>query len=138
MFELVYVSSAVVPFTTEELLAILAKSRENNARAGLTGMLLYKDGNIMQALEGEERAVREVHARIQRDPRHRGMLTLIQGPIAERQFPQWSMGLRDLRSPEVMATPGISPFLNTPLTGQEFSSDPTRCQRLLLTFKRAM
>ncbi len=26
----------------------------------------------------------------------------------------------------------------TPLTGAEFSTDPTRCQKLLLTFKRSM
>ena len=138
MFELVYVSTAVVPFTTADLLALLARSRENNEKAGLTGMLLYKDGNIMQALEGEEAAVIAVHAKIQQDPRHRGLITLLRGPIAERQFPEWSMGLRDLRSPEVRATLGFSPFLNTALTGQEFSADPTRCQKLLLSFKKAM
>jgi hypothetical protein len=48
------------------------------------------------------------------------------------------MALRDLHSPEVLSNPGFSPFLNTPLTGREFSSDPARCQKLLLTFKKSM
>jgi hypothetical protein len=138
MFQLVYISSAVDPFSTAELLDLLAGCREDNARAGVTGMLLYKDGNFMQVLEGDEDAVRATHARIERDPRHRGLITLLQGPSAGRHFPGWSMGLRELRSPEVISTPGFSPFLNTSLTGQEFSSDPTRCQRLLLMFKKSM
>jgi Sensors of blue-light using FAD len=138
MFFLVYVSSAVKPFLQSELLDLLAKSRENNARLGITGMLLYKDGNFMQALEGEEGAVQALYARIGRDPRHRGLLTLLQGPLEERQFPEWSMGFRDLNAADVLSTPGYSEFLNTPLMGKEFSSDPTRCQKLLLTFKRNM
>lgn len=138
MYYLIYVSSATEQFSTDELLDLLAKCRENNARAGLTGMLLHKDGNFMQVLEGEEAAVQAVHARILLDPRHRGIITLLQGPQAERQFPGWSMGLRRLRSADAITTPGYSEFLNTPLTGAEFSSDPSRCQKLLLAFKKSM
>jgi Sensors of blue-light using FAD len=137
MIELVYVSSAVRPFTPEQLAALLEKSRENNARAGLTGMLLYKGGNFMQALEGEEEAVKSLHAKIAADPRHRGMITLMTRPIAERSFADWSMAFRDLASPADKDIPGYSEFLNTPLTGEEFA-DPGRCQKILLTFKRAM
>jgi hypothetical protein len=101
-------------------------------------MLLYKDGNFMQVLEGEEAPVQALYAKIRRDPRHRGVLSLLQGPVDDRQFPSWSMGLRDLRSGVVDAAAGYNEFLNSPLTGQEFSSDPTRAQRLLLTFKKSM
>jgi hypothetical protein len=101
-------------------------------------MLLYKDGNFLQVLEGEEETVRNLYTKIGGDPRHHGLLTLIQGPLAERQFPDWSMGFRDLNSPDVQSMPGYTEFLNTPLTGAEFSADPTRCQKLLMTFKRTM
>jgi hypothetical protein len=138
MFSLVYISSAVTPFSSVELGELLSISHRNNASLGITGMLLYKDGNVMQVLEGEETAVLNLNAKIRRDPRHRGVQTLIQGPIVERQFPSWSMGFRDLTIDQVDATAGYNEFLNTPLTGQEFSSDPTRCQRLLLTFKKSM
>ena len=138
MFFLVYASSAARPFSESDLSDLLATSRENNARAGITGMLLYKDGNFMQVLEGEEGAVRELYEKIGIDPRHRGEITLLRGFAEERQFPDWSMGFRDLDSLEARANPGYNEFLNTPLTGREFFGDPTRAQQLLLTFKRAM
>ena len=138
LYHLVYVSSAVELFSTEDLVALLAKSRANNERAGLSGMLLYKDGNFMQALEGEEAAVKETHARILRDPRHRGVITLIQGEQEGRQFPDWSMGFHQIRSAAPVAAPGFSDFLKTPLHGSRFPTDPTSCQKLLLGFKKSM
>ena len=135
MFSLVYVSSAVRPFSSSELVYLLTQCRTNNTQRGITGMLLYKDGNFMQALEGDELAVRDLHRKIARDPRHRGLLTLLQRTFTERQFPDWSMGFHNLDDPEVHAIPGYTAFLNTPLTGNEFATDPTRCQKLLLTFK---
>ena len=138
MFFLVYVSSAVAPFTPPELVDLLAKSHENNGKLSISGMLLYKDGNFMQVLEGEEEAVRTLYAKIGRDPRHRGLLTLLQGGLAERQFPDWSMGFRYLSAADVLAMPGYDEFLNTPLTDERFATDPTRCQRLLTTFKKSM
>ncbi len=58
MFFLVYVSSATRPFSGEDLRALLETCRKDNAELGVTGMLLYKDGNFMQVLEGDEDAVR--------------------------------------------------------------------------------
>ena len=136
MFYLIYVSSAVRPFLPSELVDLLSKSHRYNTEAGITGMLLYKDGNFMQVIEGEEQAVLALYAKIQCDIRHRGIITLLQGPLAERQFPDWSMGFRELNAVDVLSTPGYSEFLNTPLTDEWFSSDPTRCQRLLMTFKK--
>ena len=138
MFFLVYASSATRPFWRDDLGALLTVSRENNAELGVTGMLLYKGGNFLQVLEGDEETVRSLYEKIRTDPRHGGEITLQQGFVEGRQFADWSMGFRDLDSPEIRATPGYSEFLNTPLTGQEFSGDPSRAQKLLLTFKRTM
>lgn len=138
MFFSVYVSSAVLPFSSSELVHLLDTSRRNNAALGVTGMLLYKDGNFMQVLEGDEATVRALYARIERDPRHRGLLTLLQGTSDEREFAEWSMAFRNLDAADAPGTPGYSEFLNTPLTSQEFAADPTRCQRLLSVFKRTM
>lgn len=138
MFFLIYVSSAVKPFSHSDLVDLLDHSRKNNTELNITGMLLYKDGNFMQVLEGDKEAVEALHAKIEADPRHRGMFTLLQGTQVERQFPDWSMGFRDLNSAGVGDIPGYNEFLNSPLTGEEFSADPTRCQKLLLTFKRSI
>ncbi|MCX6050857.1 MAG: BLUF domain-containing protein [Chloroflexi bacterium] len=138
MFFIIYVSSAVHPFSKPELLELLAKSRENNTQLGVTGMLLYKGGNIIQVLEGEEAVVHKLYTKIASDARHQGLIPLLQGVQTARQFPEWSMGFYDLNHVDLAAHPGYSEFLNTPLTAGEFSSDPTRCQRLLLLFKQNM
>jgi hypothetical protein len=137
MFSVTYVSSAVVPFTPSALRALLEKCVSHNRLRDVTGMLLYKDGNFMQVLEGEEKAVRAVHNISAKDPRHRDLLTLLQGETPGRQFPAWSMGFRDLGA-DLDNPEGYSEFLNLPLTGSEFNSDPTKAQQLLLCFKKSM
>jgi hypothetical protein len=135
MISLIYVSSAVKPFSPSELSDLLTQCHTHNTSVGVTGMLLYKDGDFMQVLEGEQETVQTLYSQIGRDPRHRRVLKILQSPLAERQFNDWSMGFRDLNGADALATPGYSEFLNVPLTGEEFSADPTRSQQLLLTFK---
>ena len=138
MFFLIYASSATKPFTSPELLVLLEKCQVNNARREVTGMLLYKDGNFLQLLEGEEETVHDLYNKIAADPRHQGIITFLQGFENERQFPDWSMGFRDLNLDRKIDNPGYSEFLNTRFTGEEFSSNPTRAQKLFLMFKRTM
>jgi Sensors of blue-light using FAD len=135
MYFMMYVSSAVTPFSQPELVELLTLCREKNEKLGITGMLLYKDGSFMQLLEGEETTLRELYTVISRDERHCGILMLHKGFQEERQFTGWSMGFRDLNSPETHALPGYNEFLNTPLTGDEFSSNPGRCWKLFHMFK---
>ena len=138
MHSLVYVSSATELFDRAELDEILAESRRNNEAAGVTGMLLYKDGNLMQVLEGDEPAVRDTYDRIARDQRHRGLMVLLEEEVTERDFDEWTMAFRDLEAADASAAPGYSEFLNTPLNGPEFTEDPTAARRLLNSFKRSM
>jgi Sensors of blue-light using FAD len=135
MYQLIYVSSARELFSKEELLSILKKSRENNTRVGVTGLLLYKEGNIMQLLEGEKTVVDRIFNRVSEDDRHFNVITLFRGEVPEREFPDWSMGFHDLMSDHVRQTPGFNEFLNTPLKPEEFSN-PSRTTRLLRMFKR--
>ena len=136
MFSLVYVSSATRPLSPAELVALLEGARDYNARAGITGMLLYKAGNFMQAIEGDDDAVHTLYDKIQKDPRHKAIFTLQRRQVEERQFPQWSMGFQDLLDPEVKALPAYNEFLDVALTEADFSGTPTRAQRLLMSFKR--
>ena len=135
---LVYVSSAVELFSQAELRALLDTSRRNNSRSGITGMLLYKDGNFLQVLEGPATAIRDVHVRINRDPRHTGLITLMERPITERQFADWSMGFRNLADPGLRAAPGYSEFLNIPLKEAALVSEPSRVDRLLRVFREKL
>jgi Sensors of blue-light using FAD len=134
-FHLVYASSATHPFSEAELLALLELSRRNNTRVNVTGMLLYRDGNFLQVLEGDEPAVRGVHARIALDRRHGGLITLLHGPIAARAFSRWTMGFRNLNSPEVKGAPGYSEFLNDDWLSPKLAANPNRAIRLLEIFR---
>ena len=117
-----------------ELRKILNKSCENNARLGVTGLLLYKDGSFMQMLEGERETVEQLYAKIRRDPRHSGIIVLFRGETPEREFPDWSMGFRDLESGDAHELPGFNEFMNTPLDASEFA-DLSRTVRLFSVFK---
>ncbi len=136
MYFIVYVSAAVTWFSPTELRALLASCRLNNERAGITGMLLYKDGNFMQALEGDENAVRALHARIEVDRRHHGLLTICSGQADARQFEQWSMAFVDLGAPAEDLPAGYSRFFDLPLTDPVFVQSPNRCQELLNLFRQ--
>lgn len=134
---LVYVSSATALFTHEQLDELLSQCRANNERLEITGMLLYKDGNVMQYLEGEEWTLRALYDRIDADPRHHGVITVWSGYTAEREFTDWSMAYRDLGDPVVTERPGYSQFLNTPLTAGAFAGRPSLCQQLFTLFKQS-
>lgn len=136
MFSLVYVSAAVTWFSDRELRALLAQCRLSNAQTGITGMLLYKDGNFMQALEGDERTVRALEARIAADRRHQGMVTLISGHTAQRQFSDWTMGFFDLNAPAGDLPAGYTEFLDTPLSDAAFLPAPQRCMDLMHVFRQ--
>jgi len=92
----VYVSSASVQPDEVDIGAILRQSHRNNAKAGITGMLLYADGNFMQAIEGEDDVVDQLLASIAEDRRHRNLMVLVRMDISQRQFPRWTMAPRML------------------------------------------
>ena len=76
--------------------------------------------------------------KIKKDPRHAGMITLLQEENAQRQFSEWAMGFKNLGSEEMAKVPGYSDFLNVPLTSEQFLKNPSQSLRLLLNFKKIM
>jgi len=136
LFRMAYVSTALEFYNQMMLLDLLEEANKRNAKAGITGMLLYKDGQFMQILEGSEKAVKTTFGRISKDPRHYGIIVLLKETAEERHFPDWSTAFRDLGLPDHQKVPGYSEFLNTPLTGKEFASRPSHCEKLLLLFKQ--
>lgn len=138
MFSLTYVSTATVHFTRSQLQDLLIKSRSNNEALGITGLLLFKDGNFMQTLEGDEPAVRALYDKIANDSRHSGSsILLIEHPTG-RAFGEWAMAYRDLNDAAVRATPGFSTFLNQNPDETALFRDPTPAQRLLQFFRQNM
>lgn len=137
IFSVLYASSAVELFSEAELLELLRVSRRNNSRDSVTGILLYHDGNFMQVLEGPENSVGNVLTRVGRDPRHRGMLTLLTQQLSVRDFPDWSMGFRDLSKAPPEELEGFNSFLRTSQMDDAFKTDPRRCYKMLHRFKQS-
>ena len=135
LFPIVYRSKATDSFSKADLMELLKGSVQRNTWAGITGLLLYHDGNFMQVLEGEEAVVVALLSKISRDPRHHHIIPLIHEPIEERYFPNSAMAFRNLDTAELRNLPGYSEFLNTPLNGDLLAPDIPKCQRLLLLFK---
>ena len=96
IYRLVYTSRNLLPGDEDEQQAavsgLLAISKRNNARVGVTGALLFNGGSFAQVLEGSRAAVEATFERIQRDPRHSDVAVLQCEPVAARGFPNWSMG----------------------------------------------
>jgi len=123
-------------FSQAELLALLGKSRANNEKLGITGIMLYRDGNFIQLLEGEAGDVRALYQKIKRDRRHGGVIVLLEGSVAERDFPDWSMAFRDLSLAENNSLPGFNQFINLPLNTDVFKHNSSQVRTLLNVFKR--
>ena len=70
---------------------IVAASRRNNARDGVTGGLLYSAGSFAQVLEGPLPAITQAFERIQSDERHSDVTVVQFGPAPSRAFGEWSM-----------------------------------------------
>ena len=94
LVRLMYASRAADSVNAEELAAILKKSKENNAAAGVTGVLCFCfDADIfLQVIEGSRNAVSALYNRIAQDRRHREVVLLNYEEIGERHFSSWSMG----------------------------------------------
>jgi len=94
-YRLVYHSLNRIVGTDEQVQAeingILAASRTNNSKVGVTGALMFNSGYFAQVLEGAQGAIEATFERIQRDERH-GAVTLLEfSPVEGRGFSNWSM-----------------------------------------------
>lgn len=136
LYHIVYLSAASHRLGDDELRAILSTSRSNNRERGITGMLLYSDGAFIQALEGHEPEVKALYNTIERDPRHGRIITLLDGPIDARNFPQWEMGFQhvDADNPDL---PGFSRFFDEPDPHEDLRRILPRPIKLLLSFKQS-
>ena len=112
MHYVIYVSQANKPMDATELESLLSLSRKNNTEKDITGMLIYRyakeagSGHFIQLLEGDEREVRALYEKIERDKRHHTILQLGEGELAGRMFSEWAMGFKNVDDTLFAALPG--------------------------------
>ncbi len=70
---------------------ILLKSRTNNRRINVTGVLYFGDGCFFQCLEGEPASVDELLLKLEKDSRHHDITVLSRKLIKTRSFGDWEM-----------------------------------------------
>ncbi|HOY37563.1 MAG TPA: BLUF domain-containing protein [Piscinibacter sp.] len=92
LVRLMYASRAADSVDQEALLAILRKSKAENAANGITGVLCFSGGIFLQLLEGGRQQVNTLYNRIAADKRHLDVVLLSYEEIGERRFAGWSMG----------------------------------------------
>ncbi len=138
LYSLLYMSTAQILFTPARIEELLTQSRRNNTLAGITGVLIFRDGTFMQLLEGARDAVEAAFRKIKADERHYAVVTLIEGPIGERRFPKWSMDFRNLRDPEIRKLLEANDFDADAFNSGEIATDPSLAVQLLAKFQHAM
>ena len=131
---LVYVSLANKEMSDQDLKGLLKAARNKNEKLNVTGLLLYRDGFFIQALEGEEGTIDALFDRISKDSRHRDVTTVYKKPIKQRAFPDWTMGFSRMDDAVLEKIDGYSDFLQNPTPGF-FKATPSYAQALLENFK---
>ena len=133
LIHLIYCSAAARSFGREELAALLGRARANNARLGITGMLLHIEGSFFQVLEGAPDAVDGLFDAIRRDARHRQLTVIIREPVAARTFGEWTMGYADITPVELDGIVGANDFF---AGGESFTHlGEGRAKKLLAAFR---
>ena len=130
-FELLYISSATERMTQQALLNLLETARRNNARTGITGILLFHKDTFMQLLEGEEEAVTSLYQAILDVPRHTRHWLLWNGPVATRSFADWTMAFKMLGDVDPEGIEGYSRLLDEGFTRTFLGSNPSIAQSLM-------
>ena len=89
---LVYTSTPTRQMVPEDFESILRTARERNRRAGITGILLFRDNCFIQFLEGPPAEIDALLDDIVADERHHHLRVILAEMTADRSFPDWRMG----------------------------------------------
>jgi hypothetical protein len=73
---------------------ILLRARKNNDKNHLSGILLFRNGDFLQLLEGDKLNVYYTLKKIRDDERHMNMKILHEGEIPKRIFEGWQMAFK--------------------------------------------
>ncbi|MDC6351192.1 BLUF domain-containing protein [Zeaxanthinibacter sp. PT1] len=96
MYSLVYKSVATPLFNFRDIDVLLERARAYNSNHGITGCLLYHNGEFIQYLEGPQLQVLNLYDKITKDPRHTKIQLLSYGATEHREFDQWDMAFENV------------------------------------------
>lgn len=137
MRRIIYCSQATYDVSPDELVALLELSRRNNARAGLSGMLLYCSQSFLQVLEGDPGSLRSTYGRIGADARHTELRLLQDVDVAAPLFPDWTMGFEHVDDEDLVEqVDGFTAATHYPLVNPDLITNAAVAQTLLTLYAR--
>ena len=134
LFHLIYASKATQYFSQQDIEELLLKSRQNNERINVHGILLYDEGSFFQVLEGEKDGVLDLFDRVSTDTRHDSVVKIIFEAIPEMSFPDWSMGYSLVSRRELGEIDGMNDFFDKQTCLADI--DAGRARKLLDAFSK--
>jgi len=75
-YAITYVSTAKKELSSTEIDDLLTTSKKNNNKKSITGVLLYKDGNFLQLIEGKKTEILTLFETIIKDERHTNIIKI--------------------------------------------------------------
>lgn len=94
--QLIYMSVSAKELTAPDLEQILEASRRYNSENHITGLLVVKENTFLQVLEGDSEVIKPLFQKVRTDQRHREISIISWETIENRNFPEWSMGFKNL------------------------------------------
>ena len=91
LLRLTYVSRHSAHNTNIEVTRILAQSRRNNDRNGITGALVINDEYFLQSIEGSRPVINGLLRKLVKDDRHFSLQVIECSEVEERLWNKWSM-----------------------------------------------
>lgn len=100
LHEFLYCSLLVQDLPPATVGAIVTQARARNAVDGISGLLVFDGQWFCQHFEGPREAAHGLMARLQSDPRHVALVVVHEGPLAERRYTGFAMGLAECEGPD--------------------------------------
>ena len=107
-----YVSRSLA--TPADVARILHAAREQNARRGVTGSLLFTGGHFAQLIEGPPAAIAETMQVIEADRRHEAVRRLVDDQVDRRRYEAWSMAYAEAPGADDLVEHLLAPHPVTP------------------------
>tara|TARA_R110000868_G_scaffold404071_2_gene681910 strand:+ start:600 stop:1004 length:405 start_codon:yes stop_codon:yes gene_type:complete len=87
-----YISDSRLNNSLNAFDSLTLKAKKNNATNNITGLLVYKNNNFLQVLEGKHETVDAVFNKISLDNRHHNIFKIIDTTIEQRFFGEYNFG----------------------------------------------
>lgn len=93
LYRIVYRSKAAVKLSDDDIQQLALKAKSKRDKLEITGNLIHADGFFMEAIEGEEMAVKSLYfEKIIHDPNNLRSKIILEGYIEKRDFSNWGFG----------------------------------------------